>query len=93
MRTDYADAHQNLGAVLTASDPAEAVRELETALSIQPALLKAQYNLALAYEASPSHGAAKAIEQLRKLIAQEPIEPAADEEPNIPPPVEQKAAA
>ena len=27
------------------------------------------------------------------MVAQEPIEPAADEEPNIPPPVEQKAAA
>ena len=55
---DYADAHQNLGAVLTTSDAAEAVRELETALELQPRLLKAQFNLALAYEASPRHGPA-----------------------------------
>jgi tetratricopeptide (TPR) repeat protein len=69
LRPDYADAHQNLGAVLTTSDAAAAVRELQIAVKLQPALLKAQYNLALAYEASPQHGPAKAIEQLRKVIA------------------------
>ena len=59
LRPDFADAHQNLGAVLTASDPAEAVRELERAAVLEPRLLKAQYNLALAYEASPAHGPAQ----------------------------------
>src|SRR5262249_3883627 len=77
LRPDYADAHQNLGAVLTTSDVAEAVRELETAVKLQPRLLKAQYNLALAYEASPQHGPAKAVEQLRKLLAAEPEYPRA----------------
>jgi tetratricopeptide (TPR) repeat protein len=68
-RPDYADAHANLGAILTATDIGESVRELERALALQPTLLKAQYNLALAYDVSPSHGVDKAIELLRKLIA------------------------
>jgi superkiller protein 3 len=78
LRPDYADAHQNLGAVLTTSDPAEAVRELETAVSLAPQLLKAQYNLALAYEASPGHGAAKASEQLNKVLAMDARYPRAE---------------
>ncbi len=78
LRPDYADAHQNLGAILTSSDAAEAVRELETAVSLQPRLLKAQYNLALAYEASSAHGAVRASEQLRKLLAMEPRFPRAE---------------
>lgn len=78
LRPDYADAHQNLGAVLTTSDAAEAVRELETAVSIEPRLLKAQYNLALAYEASPAQGSAKAVEQLRKLLAMDAKYPRAE---------------
>src|SRR6185369_5888170 len=78
LRPDYADAHQNLGAVLTTSDVAQAVRELETAVKLQPRLLKAQYNLALAYDASPHHGAAKAAEQMRKLLAGEPNYPRAE---------------
>jgi tetratricopeptide (TPR) repeat protein len=78
LRPDFADAHQNLGAVLTVSDPAEAVRELERASSLEPRLLKAQYNLALAYEASPAHGPAKAIDQLRKLLATEAKYPRAE---------------
>ena len=78
LRDDYADAHQNLGGVLTTSDAAEAVRELETAVKLQPRLLKAQYNLALAYDASPKHGAPKAAEQLRMLLAIEPAYPRAE---------------
>jgi tetratricopeptide (TPR) repeat protein len=78
LRPDYADAHQNLGAVLTTSDAAEAVRELEGAVSLEPRLLKAQYNLALAYEASPRHGPAKAVEQLRKLLAMDAKYPRAE---------------
>lgn len=73
----YADAHQNLGAVLTTSDTAEAVRELEIAVKLQPQLAKAQYNLALAYEASPKHGPSRAIEQLRRLISLQPDYPRA----------------
>ena len=75
LRPDYADAHQNLGAVLTTSDVAEAVRELETAVKLDPRLLKAQYNLALAYETNPKYGPAKAVEQLQKLIATDPKYP------------------
>ncbi len=78
LRPDYADAHQNLGAVLTTSDAAGAVRELEAALALQPAFLKAQFNLALAYEASPAHGPQNAIDQLRKLLAGEPRYPRAE---------------
>jgi Flp pilus assembly protein TadD len=78
LRPDFADAHQNLGAVLTANDPAEAVRELERAAALEPSLLKAQYNLALAYEASPTHGPIKAIGQLRKLLASESKYPRAE---------------
>ena len=78
LRPDYADAHQNLGAVLTTSDTGEAVRELEEAVKLQPRLLKAQYNLALAYEASPKHGPAKAVAQLQQLIADEPEYPRAE---------------
>jgi tetratricopeptide (TPR) repeat protein len=78
LRPDFADAHQNLGAVLTASDPAEAVRELERAAVLDPRLLKAQYNLALAYEASPGHGPVRAIDRLRKLLAAENKYPRAE---------------
>src|SRR5204863_2834402 len=45
------------------------------ALKLQPRLLKAQYNLALAYDASPQHGPSKATEQMRKLLAAEPNYP------------------
>jgi tetratricopeptide (TPR) repeat protein len=78
LRPDYADAHQNLGAVLTTSDAGEAVRELETAMKLQPRLLKAQYNLALAYEASPKHGPSRAIGQMRSLLAAQPDYPRAE---------------
>jgi tetratricopeptide (TPR) repeat protein len=78
LRPDYADAHQNLGTVLITSDSEEAVRELETAVKLQPRLLKAQYNLALAYEASPDAGPEKAIEQMRKVLAAEPRYPRAE---------------
>ena len=65
---DYADAHANLGAALTPTDAEEAIRELEKAVALAPASVKAQFNLALAYGASPSRGPAKEIEQLRKVI-------------------------
>ena len=68
---DYADAHANLGAALTATDAAEAVRELEKAVSLAPGSVKAQFNLALAYGAA-SGGTAKEIEQLRKVVALAP---------------------
>ena len=69
IRPDYADAHANLGAVLMLSDVEEAIGELEKAVSLDPALIKAQFNLAEAYGNSPSHGTAKQIEQLRKIIS------------------------
>ncbi len=69
---DYADAHANLGAALTPTDAEEAVRELEQAVALAPASVKAQFNLAIAYGASPPPGRAKEIEQLRKVIALDP---------------------
>jgi tetratricopeptide (TPR) repeat protein len=66
---DYADAHANLGAVLLLSDVEGAIAELEKAVSLDPTLIKAQFNLAEAYGNSPSHGTAKQIEQLRKIIS------------------------
>ena len=69
---DYADAHANLGAALTPTDAAEAIRELEKAVALAPTSVKAQFNLAVAYGASPSRGPAKEIEQLRKVIALAP---------------------
>jgi tetratricopeptide (TPR) repeat protein len=71
IRPDYADAHANLGAALTTTDAAEAVRELEKAVSLAPASVKAQFNLALAYGAVTG-GIAKEIEQLRKVVALAP---------------------
>ncbi len=68
-RPNYADAHANLGAILTATDVAGSIAELEKAVGLQPGLLKAQYNLAIAYGASPAPGTAKEIETLRKLLA------------------------
>ena len=50
---DYADAHANLGAALTPTDAEEAIRELEKAVALAPASVKAQFNLAVAYGASP----------------------------------------
>jgi tetratricopeptide (TPR) repeat protein len=69
IRPDYADAHANLGAVLLLSDAEQAISELEKAISIDPTLIKAQFNLAEAYGNSPSHGTPKQIEQLRKIIS------------------------
>jgi tetratricopeptide (TPR) repeat protein len=72
LRPDFADAHQNLGTLLITSDAAEAVRELEKAISLQPRLLKAHYNLALAYDANPADGPTKEIAELQKLLAIDP---------------------
>ncbi len=72
IRPDYADGHGNLGAALTPTDVEEAVRELEKAVALAPTSVKAQFNLAVAYGASPSRGVVKEIEQLRKVIALDP---------------------
>ena len=55
--------------MLLLSDVDQAISELEKAISIDPTLIKAQFNLAEAYGNSPSHGSAKQIEQLRKIIS------------------------
>jgi tetratricopeptide (TPR) repeat protein len=78
LRPDFADAHQNLGALLIISDAAEAVRELEKAVALQPQLLKAHYNLALAYDANGADGLQKEIAELQKLLAIEPKYPRAE---------------
>ena len=72
IRPDYADAHANLGTVLIPTDSREAVREFQRAVALAPGLLKAQFNLAVAYGSDPSSGPAKEIEQLRKVVATEP---------------------
>ena len=72
LRPDYADAHDNLGAALTPTDVNEAIRELELALKLAPNSVKAMYNLAIAFGASPDRGPAAGIEQLRKVISLEP---------------------
>ena len=69
---DYADAHANLGAALTPTDAEQAIVELEKAVALAPASVKAQFNLAVAYGGSPKVGPAKEIEQLRKVIALAP---------------------
>src|SRR3989442_1801870 len=66
IRPDFADAHASLGTILISSDSREAVMELKKAIALAPGLLKAQFNLAVAYGADPSYGAIKEIEQLRK---------------------------
>jgi tetratricopeptide (TPR) repeat protein len=68
----YGDAHANLGAALTNTDSQEAVRELEKAVELAPASVKAQFNLAIAYAANANYGSAKQIEQLRKVISMAP---------------------
>jgi len=69
---DYADAHANLGATLIATDVEQAIIELEKAVALQPASVKAQFNLAEAYGRSASHGPARQIEQLRKVVSISP---------------------
>ena len=69
---DYADAHDNLGAALTPTNATEAIRELEKAVALAPDSVKAQFNLAIAYGASPDLGSAKEIEQLRKVVGLAP---------------------
>ena len=72
IQPNYADAHANLGAVLISTDTGAAVRELEKAVSLAPGMLKAQFNLAMAYGADPNYGPAKEIDQLRKVLVTEP---------------------
>jgi tetratricopeptide (TPR) repeat protein len=69
---NYADAHANLGAALTPTDAEQAIVELEKAVALAPASVKAQFNLAVAYAASPNHAQAKEVEQLRKVVALAP---------------------
>jgi Flp pilus assembly protein TadD len=68
LEKDYADAHANLGAALVPTDPEEAVRELEKAVALAPGSVKARFNLAAAYGASPTPGPVKEIEQLQKVL-------------------------
>jgi len=72
LQPDYADTHANLGAALMFSDVDQAIAELEKAVSLDPTQVKAEVNLAEAYGRSPSHGPAKQIEQLRKVISLAP---------------------
>src|SRR5437660_1311091 len=72
IRPDFADAHANLGTTLISTDSREAVLELGKAVALTPGLLKAQFNLAVAYGEDPRYGPAKEIEQLRRVIVTEP---------------------
>jgi tetratricopeptide (TPR) repeat protein len=77
IRPDYADAHANLGAALTPTDVEAAIRHLEKAVAQAPTSIKAQFNLAVAYGASPRLGPAREIEQLQKVTALAPTFPRA----------------
>jgi tetratricopeptide (TPR) repeat protein len=72
IRPNYAEAHANLGAALIPTDGEQAIHELEKAVALEPSSVKAQFNLATAYGASPKYGSAKEIELLRKVIAMSP---------------------
>ena len=65
---EYPDALGNLGAALVPSEPEEAIRLLQKAVSLQPAFVRAHYNLALAYAQSPKFGIDQAIAQFRKVV-------------------------
>ena len=72
IQPNYADAHANLGAALMPTDGEQAIHELEKAVALEPTSVKAQFNLATAYGASPKYGSGKEIELLRKVIAMSP---------------------
>jgi tetratricopeptide (TPR) repeat protein len=72
IRPNYAEAHANLGAALIPTDGEQAIHELEKAVALEPSSVKAQFNLATAYGASPEYGSEKEIELLRKVIAMSP---------------------
>lgn len=72
IRPDYGEAHGNLGAALMITDVEGAIPELEKAVTLDPSSVEAQFNLAEAYGNSPSHGLAKQIEQLQKVVALTP---------------------
>jgi tetratricopeptide (TPR) repeat protein len=69
---DYAEAHANLGSALMLTDVEGAIPELEKAVELDPASVEALFNLAEAYGNSPSHGTAKQIEALRKVVSMAP---------------------
>jgi tetratricopeptide (TPR) repeat protein len=77
IRPNYAEAHANLGATLIPTDGEQAIRELEKAVALEPASVKAQFNLATAYGASPKYGSEKEIALLRQVIAMAPAFPRA----------------
>jgi tetratricopeptide (TPR) repeat protein len=77
IRPNYAEAHANLGAALLPTDGEQAIQELEKAVALEPSSVKAQFNLATAYGASPKYGSVKEIEVLRKVIALSPAFPRA----------------
>jgi tetratricopeptide (TPR) repeat protein len=72
IRPDYGEAHGNLGAALMIMDVEGAIPELEKAVTLDPSSVQAQFNLAEAYGNSPSHGLAKQIGQLQKVVALAP---------------------
>ena len=61
------EAQGNLGATLVSSNVDEAIAQLKQAIAKQPASIKAQYNLAMAY--LQKYGVDKEIEQLQTVIA------------------------
>jgi tetratricopeptide (TPR) repeat protein len=77
IRPNYADAHANLGATLIPTDGEQAIRELEKAVALEPTSVKAQFNLATAYGASPKYGSAREIALLKKVIVMAPSFPRA----------------
>ena len=62
---------------MTPTDAEAAVKELEEAVRLAPGSVKALFNLAVAYGASPTHGPRKEIEYLEKVIEMAPDFPRA----------------
>ena len=62
---------------MTPTDAEAAIKELEEAVRLAPGSVKALFNLAVAYGASPAHGPRKEIEHLEKVIELAPDFPRA----------------
>ena len=70
IRPDYAEARANLGGVLVVVNADESIRELEEALTLNPALLNAHYNLSRAYNQKSERE--KEVQHLQEALRIDP---------------------